>query len=338
MSRYLSIAVVAFALALWGFNTSLFSRFPEGSAPRLLAHRGQHQTFDRAGLKDDSCTATRIHPPEHPFLENTIPSMQAASDAGADVVELDVHLTPDGKFAVFHDWTLDCRTETAGVTEETPMARLKQLDIGYGYTFDNGKTHPFRSKGVGLMPTLSEVFDALPERQFLINFKSRREEEGAALAEMLNANPAYRNAAFGVYGGGEPTEAAIAGVPGLRGYTRQSAKSCLLDYLTLGWSGHVPASCRDTLVPVPINYAFLLWGWPAKFYQRMQAAGSEVILMGAYSSGDAGSAGIDDQTDWSKVPPGFPGFIWTNRIEKAGMLAKASGFCTQRTTGPLCAQ
>ena len=37
--------------------------------------------------------------------------MRAAFDSGADVVELDVHLTPDGKFAVFHDWTLDCRTD-----------------------------------------------------------------------------------------------------------------------------------------------------------------------------------------------------------------------------------
>ena len=39
--------------------------------------------------------------------------MRAAFAAGADIVELDIHPTTDGQFAVFHDWTLDCRTEDA---------------------------------------------------------------------------------------------------------------------------------------------------------------------------------------------------------------------------------
>ena len=48
--------------------------------------------------------------------------MQAGFAAGADVVELDVHPTTDGEFAVFHDWTLDCRTDGHGVTREHSMA------------------------------------------------------------------------------------------------------------------------------------------------------------------------------------------------------------------------
>ena len=32
------------------------------------------------------------------------------------MIEIDVHPTTDGQFAVFHDWTLDCRTNGAGVT------------------------------------------------------------------------------------------------------------------------------------------------------------------------------------------------------------------------------
>lgn len=40
--------------------------------------------------------------------------MQAAFDHGADVVEFDVHRTADDRFAVFHDWTIDCRTEYDG--------------------------------------------------------------------------------------------------------------------------------------------------------------------------------------------------------------------------------
>ncbi|MFG3757139.1 glycerophosphodiester phosphodiesterase family protein, partial [Klebsiella pneumoniae] len=75
-----------------------------------------------------------MRPPTHPYLENTIASLQAAFAAGADIAEVDVHPTTDGQFAVFHDWTLDCRTNGSGVTREHAMAELRTLDIGYGYT------------------------------------------------------------------------------------------------------------------------------------------------------------------------------------------------------------
>lgn len=313
MKKLLLFLVVLLA-GLWLANTTAFSSFPEEAEPKVIAHRGAHQTFDRAGIDSQTCTASRIRKPGHDFLENTIPSMKAAFEAGASVVELDVHLTPDKHFAVFHDWTLDCRTDGKGVTEETPMAALKALDIGYGYTFDGGRTFPFRGKGVGMMPTLTEVLDALPQGRFLVNFKSRRKEEGDALAALLNAGPAYRSQVIGVYGGGEPTEAAMAQVIGLPGFSNASAKACLVEYLALGWSGYVPEACRGRLVAVPANYAFLLWGWPARFYERMEAHGSDVIIMGDYQAGDAGTSGIDDAAAKSRIPDGFPGYVWTNEI------------------------
>ena len=104
------------------------------------------------------------------------------SQAGADIVEFDIHPTTDGHFAVFHDWTVDCRTEGRGVTREHTLAQLKALDVGYGYTADGGKTFPFRGRGVGLMPSLDEVLDAFPGRRFLINIKSNDPAEGALLA------------------------------------------------------------------------------------------------------------------------------------------------------------
>jgi Glycerophosphoryl diester phosphodiesterase len=324
--RILLIAAIG-AAAIWLANTNLFHAFPADAGPRLIAHRGQHQTFDRTDLDNETCTAQRIAVPTHDYLENTLPSMAAAFAAGADVVELDVHLTPDGKFAVFHDWTLDCRTELSGVTEATPYSELARADIGYGYTADGGKTFPFRGKGVGMMPELDQIFAAFPDRKFLVNFKSERAEEGTALAERLTTDPAARQTVFGVYGGGRPTDAATAAVPELRGYTKTSAKNCLLGYLALGWSGYVPAACRDGIVPVPVNYAFLLWGWPERFYARIQAAGSEVLLLGPFEAGDPGSAGIDTAEQWRLVPKGFPGYIWTNRIENARDWIKAAGLC-----------
>lgn len=332
------IPAILFAViaALWIGNTSLFSRFPDDRPVRIIAHRGQHQLFDDTNVRSDTCTASLMLPPTHAYLENTVAGMKAAFDVGADVVELDVHLTPDRQFAVFHDWTLDCRTEAKGVTEQTPMPVLKTLDIGYGYTADGGRTFSFRGQGKGLMPTLPEVFAALPERRFLINFKSRRTEEGDALATLLNTDPGARAAAFGVYGGNQPTERAVALVPGLPGYSNRSAKSCLLNYLALGWSGHVPEACRDTLVPVPANLAFLLWGWPERFYNRMQAAGSDVVLIGPFEAGDAGSSGIDDRDAWDMVPSRFPGLVWTNVIEKTRPEVERRGFCALPARPHIC--
>lgn len=309
-------AIVLFAAVVWLMNTSLFVTPPAGSA-KLLSHRGVHQTYPKANVGNDTCTATIIDPPRHPYLENTIASMGAAFDAGADVVELDVHLTPDKQFAVFHDWTLDCRTEAKGVTEETPMATLKSLDIGYGYTADGGKTFPFRGKGVGQMPTLDEVLAALPDRKFLVNFKSRRAEEGVALATLIEAQPQWRQAMFGVYGGEEPTREALKRLEGMRGYDRTSTMACLTRYLGYGWTGLMPEACRNTLVIVPGNYAHFLWGWPDRFSARMKAAGSEIILLGPYHGGDF-TTGIDTMQDLELVPPGFSGYIWTNRIEMIG--------------------
>lgn len=318
--RNAPIFILGLALLIWSFNSSLIASAPEG-ATKLMAHRGAHQTFSREGIDDDTCTASLIDPPGHDFLENTVAGMQAAFAAGAEVVEIDVHLTPDKKFAVFHDWTLDCRTDGQGVTEETDSATLKTLDIGYGYTPDGGKTYPFRGKGIGQMPMLEDMFAANPAGKLLINFKSRRAEEGEALAALLAANPAWKDKIFGIYGGAEPTDAALAAVPGLKGYTKTSVKACLLRYLGTGWIGYVPEACRNTLVPVPSNYAFLFWGWPNRFLTRMKDAGSDVVLIGPYTGGS--TVGIDTVEEVENLPEEFPGYVWTNRILEVGPAVKA---------------
>src|SRR6185436_19154041 len=165
-------AIAVLAAAIYLNNSNLLARHHDGQAV-LLAHRGMAQRFDEHDLKNDTCTAARMLPPTHDYLENTIRGIRAGFDAGADIVEIDVHPTTDGEFAVFHDWTLDCRTEGHGVTREHAMADLRTLDIGYGYTADGGKTFPFRGKGIGLMPTLAEVLQAFPQQRLLINVKSR---------------------------------------------------------------------------------------------------------------------------------------------------------------------
>jgi glycerophosphoryl diester phosphodiesterase len=307
------------------YNASWFEA-PHGDGKiKLLGHRGVHQTFSREGVGNDTCTADRINPPTHDFIENTLPSMEAAFSAGANVVELDVHLTPDKVFAVMHDWTVDCRTDGKGTTEQLSIAYLQSLDLGYGYTADGGKTFPLRGRGVGLLPTLEEVLARFPDKSFLINFKSRRAEEGEALAALIKAHPEWRKAIWASYGGAEPTDRSISRIKGLRGYTGKSMMKCIVDYELTGWTGIVPASCRNTIVVVPSNVAWAVWGWPHKFTRRMEDAGSTVIMLGPFSAGDIGSTGIDAIADIGQIPEGFAGYVWTNRIELIGPELRSQG-------------
>ena len=312
-------AIAVLAAAIYLSNSNLLARHHDGQAV-LLAHRGMAQRFDERDLKNDTCTAARMLPPTHEYLENTIDSMRAGFAAGADIVELDIHPTTDGEFAVFHDWTLDCRTDGHGITREHSMAYLKKLDIGYGYTADGGKSFPFRGKGVGLMPTLTEVLAAFPEQRLLINVKSRDPSEGEKLAALLNKLPAERRAQIMVYGGDEPVDIVRQQTPEVRTISRSTIKSCLLRYIGYGWSGVVPKACHNAMVMLPINAAPWMWGWPDRFLNRMKAANSEVFVLGPYRGGEF-SSGIDSPEQFARLPQNYSGGIWTNEIEAIAPLA-----------------
>jgi glycerophosphoryl diester phosphodiesterase len=326
MRKWLRGALVAVA-GLAGFvfiaNTNLLTA-PRSGTPTLLAHRGMAQRFDSAGLQNDTCTATRIFPPRHEFLENTIASMKAAFDAGADIVEFDVHPTTDGQFAVFHDWTLDCRTNGKGVTREYSMAELRALDVGYGYTADGGKTYPFRGKGLGLMPALTEVLGTFPTQRFIINVKSNDPEEGRKLAETLTTLTPERRKALIVYGGHRPLTEVTQRLPDITILSRQTLQDCVFRYWAYGWTGLLPAACRDTALLVPVNIAPWLWGWPDRFLNRMEEAGTQVFLLGPYHGGEF-STGIDSAEELKRLPSNYSGGIWTNEIAAIAKELHAQG-------------
>ncbi|PWK66919.1 glycerophosphodiester phosphodiesterase family protein [Aminobacter sp. AP02] len=306
------VALVA-AGAVYLNNSSLLSNRPDGK-PVVLAHRGLAQEYDRTGLTGDTCTAERMLAPRHDYLENTVRSMEAAFARGADVLELDVHPTTDGKFAVFHDWTVDCRTEGSGETRDHSMADLKKLDVGHGYTADGGKTFPFRGQGVGLMPSLDEVMDRFPDRRFHINVKSNDPRDGELLVAFLAALPAKRQADLTVIGGDRPVLAIKQALPGIRTLSKQSLMRCLLRYEGLGWSGYVPKDCRGATLGVPINVAPWLWGWPNRFLDRMESVGTNVYLLGPYHGGGF-SDGIDDPAMIETLPAGYSGGISTDALD-----------------------
>lgn len=103
--------------------------------------------------------------------ENTLPAFRQAIDAwAADMVELDVRATADGRCVVLHDPTVDRTTDGTGPVREMTFAALRRLDAGYRFTPDGGRTFPFRGRGVRV-PTIEEVLAALPHARMTVEVK-----------------------------------------------------------------------------------------------------------------------------------------------------------------------
>jgi len=103
--------------------------------------------------------------------ENTLAAFSHAAELGVDVLEMDVRLTSDAAIVVVHDATFDRTTDGTGSVEALPLAKLRELDAGYRWSIDGGKTYPFRGAGVRI-PTLDEVFERFPQKRMNVEMKS----------------------------------------------------------------------------------------------------------------------------------------------------------------------
>ena len=62
--------------------------------------------------------------------ENTAPALQRCIDAGYEWAEVDVRLTRDGHHVLFHNSTVDGKSDGTGKVKELTLAELKALDAG----------------------------------------------------------------------------------------------------------------------------------------------------------------------------------------------------------------
>jgi len=124
--------------------------FWSGPTPRAIAHRGGR------GL----------------WPENTLHAFRAAAALGVDVLEMDLRQTADGEIVVLHDDAVDRTTDGTGPVASLGLAALQRLDAGYRWTADGGVTHPYRGRGI-VVPTLRQVFAALPQARMNLEIKGR---------------------------------------------------------------------------------------------------------------------------------------------------------------------
>ena len=104
--------------------------------------------------------------------ENTLESFRQALAAGAECIELDVHLSADGIAVVIHDATLDRTTDATGAVAALPLTRIRQADAGARFSAD-GCSFPYRGAGL-VVPTLEEVLRDLRDVPLLIEIKTPR--------------------------------------------------------------------------------------------------------------------------------------------------------------------
>lgn len=115
------------------------THFFSGDSPLIAAHRGLAL--------------------DHP--ENTLPAFHAALDAGADLLETDVHGSRDGVAMIAHDPGLWRVAGRSGMVNRMRATDLAQIDLG-------GAT----------MPALEEALDAFPDARFSVDIKDDGAIEG----------------------------------------------------------------------------------------------------------------------------------------------------------------
>lgn len=104
--------------------------------------------------------------------ENTLAAFSRALEAGADLVEFDVHVSGDGDVVVLHDEKLDRTTDGTGEVWRCPTKALRELDAGSWFS------DAFAGERI---PLLDETLDLLRKRAIpLIEVKVKRKRSADA--------------------------------------------------------------------------------------------------------------------------------------------------------------
>lgn len=143
----LALLVLFFFLVLTP-GAPVHSYYEGETAPQVIAHQG----------------GDGIWPGD------TLFAFERAVEIGADVLEMDAHITKDGHIILMHDETVDDTTDGTGLIEEMTLAELKQFDAAYHWSNDGGQTFPYRGQGIQVT-ALAEVFERFPQMRYAIEIK-----------------------------------------------------------------------------------------------------------------------------------------------------------------------
>jgi glycerophosphoryl diester phosphodiesterase len=177
MRRLLLVSLTLALLAAGAASAQAANRWIEPRAPLNIAHQGG----------------------EDEFPSNTMYAFRKALRVGADMLELDIGVTKDGKVVVMHDTTVDGKTNGHGTVASKTLREIKRLDAAYWfapraqqhYSHDLAR-RAYRFRGIATgrreppkgfkaadfrVPTLSQVLRAFPRTPINIEIKGRTPDE-----------------------------------------------------------------------------------------------------------------------------------------------------------------
>ena len=149
---------------------------------------------------------------EYEAPSDTMFAFKKAVEKGADVLELDVHATSDGKIVALHDATVDRTTNGTGRVDQLTLAQVQALDAAYEFAEDCGTCanrpeaeYIYRGFATGQqsipaelgnfepsdfrVPTLREVLQEFPDNLLNIEIKATVPDTApyeAKVAALLN--------------------------------------------------------------------------------------------------------------------------------------------------------
>jgi len=112
------------------------------------------------------------------YPENTMAAFRNAVKAGTEMLEIDLHLTKDGKVVVFHDKDLFRVTGIRGQIKDINYNELPQVSATQRVPFPlkAGDQLVVENTADLHIPTLEEVFQTFPEIPFNLDLKADSEE------------------------------------------------------------------------------------------------------------------------------------------------------------------
>jgi len=100
------------------------------------------------------------------FPENTLEAFSAAIEQGCDGIELDVHLTKDGRIVVAHDAVLERVSNGSGFINDHTLEELKSFDF----------SKPIPGSPVCSIPELCEVLSLVKPSALSLNIELKTTE------------------------------------------------------------------------------------------------------------------------------------------------------------------
>ena len=116
----------------------------------------------------DKSVANIAHRNGHALMPaNTVEAGLNALQVGADILEIDIHLTADKRLVVRHDEVIDTTTDGIGRISEMTLSEIEKHNAKF-----HEVEYPHKLSPLGIkIPALTTLFQRIPDARYLIEIK-----------------------------------------------------------------------------------------------------------------------------------------------------------------------